>query len=98
MPFAFYIHTLFSGFINFANHAVNTDLKDIPNVYGLTRAAAGTENELEYVANGPNCFWVAELCEEGVYPEVVGCCGLGAFRLDPSNVGNPISFQIISAM
>jgi len=77
-PFSFFIYTLFFDYMDFANHAADNDLKDVPKVYGLTRAT-GIENTLEYVTNGPNALWVAEVCEaEGKYPEVVGCVGLGA--------------------
>jgi len=75
-PFSISIYTLFSDYMNFANHAVENDLRDVPNVYGLTRAT-GIENALEYVTNGPNAFWVAEVFEaEGKDREVVGCIGL----------------------
>ncbi|KIM49789.1 hypothetical protein M413DRAFT_57183, partial [Hebeloma cylindrosporum] len=49
------------------------DLKDVPKAYGLTRKG----EKGEYVADGPNGFWIAEDYDaEGMHSEVVGCTGL----------------------
>jgi hypothetical protein len=76
--FCFLIYTRFASYQYFVEHAMTTDLKDVPKAYGLIRE---TETEKgEYVTNGPNGFWVAEVCHaEGMYPEIVACAGLGAF-------------------
>jgi hypothetical protein len=80
--FSFLIYTRFTSYRYFVERAMTTDLKDVPKAYGLTMAR---ETKGEYVANGPNGFWVAEVYHaEGMYSEIVGCAGLGAFFLIPS--------------
>ena len=76
--FSFLIYTRFCSYRYFVEHAITTDLKDVPKAYGLTPARETEKGE--YVADGPNGFWVAEVYHaEGMYPEVVGCAGLGTF-------------------
>jgi len=83
--FAFCLYTRFYSFKYFAEYAGTSDLGDVPRAYGLTiqketdQLETGTEKG-GYATNGPNGFWVAEVYHpEGLYPEVVGCVGLGAF-------------------
>jgi len=90
--FSFLIYTRFTSYGYFVEHAMTTDLKDVPKTYGLTLARETGKGE--YVANGPNGFWVAEVYHaEGMYPEIVGCAGLGGFSPRPeskmANASNP---------
>jgi len=80
--FSFLIYARFTSYGYFVEHAMTTDLKDVPKTYGLTLARETGKGE--YVANGPNGFWVAEVYHaEGMYPEIVGCAGLGGFSPRP---------------
>lgn len=61
---------------------ITTNLTDILKACGLTPARETEKGE--YVANEPSGFWVAEIYHaEGMYPEIVGCIGLGAFSPRP---------------
>lgn len=78
--FAFLLYARFAGYRYFVGHARKTDLKDVPKAYGLTRKG----EKGEYIADGPNGFWIAEVYDaEGMHSEVVGCTGL-----DVSQVNN----------